>query len=159
MILADIDTRHFSFQVFANNEQQGKNLLERAWAQHCVQYPDADPELWAELWEDARITQVVCGAVLRDHTIMFRDKNGGQYLDVAVLSEPKGYTTLVGDPEVGNVAKDLQEYARKHWDEFEDLPPIAEVPEEDLIYRYFEESIDHQDNFLVVNDTIPVVLP
>ena len=159
MIIAEIDTRNFSFQVVANNEQQAKNLWERAWKQHCTQYDEADPDVWESLWDGGiNLIPLVCGTVLRDHTIMFTDPNGGQFVNVAVVSHRHGFDAFVGEEQA--VKARLRQWADDNWSDIEglcDTPEKPKVMDDDTTDTYFEISCDSQGDVLEYNDVAEVM--
>lgn len=72
MFLYIIDTRHFEFKIFAQNDEDAKEKFREAWKIHCEQ-SDADEEYGEELLEDIEgcKTPVVEG-VYRDDTLIYK---------------------------------------------------------------------------------------
>lgn len=70
MIIAHLETRHFSFSAYGSTEEEARNLLRRAWDKHR-QY---SPEIWTweelELEEDVWCQFVRLGDVYRDNQLL-----------------------------------------------------------------------------------------
>ena len=167
MISAKIETYNFTFTVFANNEAEAKVLLREAWKAHLKEYEceeDHGAEYWEELLKDLQVTEIICGAVLRDGTEdpIYRDPVAYQHVRVAVISHKHGHNVYTGDPHDDSVEELLIRYVREWWYRLEeagepDIPAIETVPVEDIVKTFFEFANEILYEYLLVDDVYPVV--
>jgi len=161
MILAEFDTRKFSWKIVANTIEEAMRLAEKAWEKHRAQYPEAVS--WERLQDleyftDPRITELVCGTVLRDNEVLLHDPNAPQFLDVAVISHRHGFDAFVGEGDTVNAR--LREWVDENWNDIEglcDTPDKPDVITEETVDTYFEISQDSQGDSLEYNEACPVM--
>lgn len=68
MILARVNTPHYTFEALASDEDEARRLLLQAWEKHCAQNPRAYPPFMSELVDGGEINfaEIELGQVLRD---------------------------------------------------------------------------------------------
>lgn len=68
MILARVETTHYTFETIAADEPEAHSLMLQAWRVHCEQNPRADAAHMAELIDggDMNVTEIYMRQVLRD---------------------------------------------------------------------------------------------
>lgn len=66
MVLAQMETTKFDFVALGANREEARTALYRAWAEHCSNWPGADPSLDLEEYWGVRYAEIEVGQALRD---------------------------------------------------------------------------------------------